>query len=288
MRDRKHLYGQLFFGAAMFAAVFVLAEIVLKSYGKSICVYEGCRMTAQYARFGDLSIFLLGLGVFSSLAGLAFANRSLRRPQVERFINLILVVALACEGFFVGYLAFQAGTICLFCIIIFAFMVFLGIIRVLAGEKDVLAGFAALAAVFALQFLILPAGAQFSLSSGDRFVLFYSKDCKHCTEVLKELEDKKISVKHLEVAAYSAYLKSMGIDSVPTLFVNDAYQKIFLTGKDAILQYLISCDQPVDTATKKAGKRKDPEPWLFPQPTILSWPASSADAGICKQDEICK
>jgi len=288
MIDRKHLYDRLFLGVAVLAAVFVLTEIVMKSFGKSICVYEGCKMTAQYARFGELSIFLIGFGAFFSLAFLAIANRFLRRPLIERFITLILVVALACEGFFMGYLAFQVRTICLFCVIIFGFMVFLSIIRVLAGERDVLAGFAALVAVFALQYLVLPAGGQISLPSGERFVLFYSKDCKHCTEVMKELDEKKIAVKHLEVTAYSAYLKSMGIDSVPTLLVNDAYQKHYLTGKDAILQYLISCTKQDKTANKKTVKRADPEAGLFSQPNIMSWPIPSADEGICKQDEVCK
>jgi len=295
---QKRRYVTIFFFISLIAAVFVLTEVVLKSFGKSICVYEGCKMTAQYARFGDISIFLIGFFTFSSLAGLVFLNRSLQKPVVERFINLILVAALASEGFFMGYLAFRIHTICLICVSIFCFIFLLAILRLLAGEREVLAGLAALGAVFLLQYLVLPAGISVRVPE-DRVVLFYSKDCKHCAEVIKELEGKKIQARHLEVMGYASYLQSMGIDSVPTLLVNDKYQKLYLTGRDAIMQYLLSCTTSQGAANKspqktKAGQTRaspgrqdvtidifNPSPWTSPG-------ATAGEEGMCKQDEICK
>ena len=185
MQNRKQIAEKLFLGASSVAAVFVLTEIVMKFFGTSICVTDGCKMTAQAARFGDVSIFLIGFTTFCSIAALTVWNRNIRKPEIERLINLILIVALAGEGFFMGYLAFRIHAVCLFCVTVFGFMMTLGILRMLSGERDVLAGFAALAAVFIIQYLVLPAGIPVNLPAHERLILFYSKDCKHCAEVLR-------------------------------------------------------------------------------------------------------
>jgi hypothetical protein len=89
--------------------------------------------------------------------------------------------------------------------------------------------------------------------------LFYSKDCKHCSEIMKDLEEKKVTVTHLTVAEYAGFLKNMGIEHVPTLMVNDPYQKIFLTGKDAIRQYLSACAESKKAQGKAARKTPLPQ-----------------------------
>ncbi len=256
-------------------------------------------MTAQSARFGDISIFLIGFFTFFSLAGLTILNRRLRQPHIDRLINLILVVALAGEGFFMGYLAFRIHMVCLFCVTIFIFMVTLGTFRLLAGETDILAGFGALAAVFIIQYLVLPAGVPVNLPLNERLILFYSKDCKHCAEVIKELDEKKIQVAHLQVGEYAVFLKNMGVESIPTLMVNEPYQKIFLTGEVAIKSYLLACTNPkatgVTTPRKAKAQGKDVAPDrnmtidLFSQRGLLTLPSqSSADKGMCKEEEVCK
>jgi uncharacterized membrane protein len=300
MQKHKQIYDTIFSVLSVLASLFVITELVMKSFGKSICVTEGCKMTAQSARFGDVSIFLVGLATFLSLALFTLLNRRVRKPAIERLINLILVVALAGEGFFMGYLAFRIHTICLFCVTIFCFMVALGTVRLLSGEKDILAGFAALFAVFIIQYLVLPAGVPVNLPANERLILFYSKDCKHCTEVIQELDKKKISVAHLPVNEYVGFLKNMGIENVPTLMVNDPYQKIFLTGKDAITRYLLACttSRAVEGTSRKKAALTQNEPVVrdagtsidvFSQQDLLSAPAASADGeGMCKEDEICK
>ena len=262
-------------------------------------------MTAQYARFGDRSIFSIGFLAFLSLAFLAFLERSLRRPALARLINLVLVIAFAGEGFFMGYLAFRLHTICLICVSIFGFFVTLGVIRLVAGERDLLAGFGALAAVFVLQYLMLPVGIPVDLPLGERLILFYSKDCRHCAELMAELDRKKITVAHLPASDYARFLKDMGIESVPTLMVNDPLEKVFLTGKDAIDRYLDSCTTTGPRAGDKQKKGKKtvsgqskPPPGktntetpldLFGQSGILSLPMPTVDdSGTCRQDAACK
>jgi uncharacterized membrane protein len=301
MKDWKQFFKKLFLAVSILATLFVVVEIALQSFGKSICATEGCKTTAQYARFGDISILLIGLATFFSVAALTLLNRRARKAGIERLINLILIVALTGEGFFMGFLAFKIHTFCLFCFIIFCFMATLGALRILSGERDVAAAFATLATVFLMHYLILPAGVTAKLPANDRLVLFYSKDCKHCSEIIKELDEKKIAVTHLPVSEYGGILKNVGIDFIPTLMVNDPNQKVFLTGKEMIRRYLMSCTEskkPVEKAgqKKQAGKAvarpaRDTGVTLdiFNQPGLLTMPSQSTpDAGLCKEEEICK
>ncbi len=300
MRAGKKRYDTLFFAVSLLATLFVLTEIVLKFFGKSICPYESCRMTAQYARFGDLSIFLAGLTLFFSLALLSRVNRAAEKPVLERLINSILIASLAGEGFFMGYLAFRIHTICIFCVIVFAFVASLGLIRVLSREKEVIAGFVAFGAVFCLQYLVLPAGVPVTLPN-ERLILFYSKDCKHCSEVIAELDQRRIAAARLQVNEYAGFLKNMRIENIPTLLVNDPFQKVFLTGKDAIIRFLGTCTPdggPVGNVPQKAKSRtKPPMPAvqgstaidIFSQPGLLTTPSPSPSAeGMCREDAICK
>ncbi len=303
MQDRKQVYNKIFAAISSLATVFVLTEIVLQSFfGKSICLTEGCKLTAQYARFGDISVLLIGLLTFFTLAALTVLGRFYHVEGAERLINLVLIVALTGEGFFMGYLAFRIHTLCVFCVIVFGFMVVLGLLRLLAGERDVIAGFATLAAVFGMFYLVLPVGVAVSLPENERLILFYSKDCIHCAEIKKELEESKIIVKHLEVNGYAAFLKSMGIEHVPTLYVNDKYQKAFFTGKEAIRRYLITCSASAKNAEKSKQKTKNkikssPQKAddaglmidIFKQQNLIPQNGQPApEEGMCREDEICK
>jgi uncharacterized membrane protein len=302
MLERRKAARITFLAVAALATAFVLTEIIMQSFGKSICFSEGCKMTAQYARFGDMSILLIGFAIFSSLMTLAYLDRKTERPGIERLINLILIVALTGEGFFMGYLAFRIHTVCIFCVIVFGFMVTLGVLRALSGEYDVLAGFATLAAVFVMHYVILPAGVTVDLPAKDRLLLFYSKDCRHCAEIIRELEEKKIPVAHLPVSQYGQYLKSVGIDSIPTLMVNDPNEKVFLTGESAIRRYLVACQDTKKPAVRTEQKAKARGKTTAPpqgtgttidifnqQPSLLISPDQpSGDSGYCKEDQICK
>jgi hypothetical protein len=301
MQDRKQVFKRIFLAVSSMATIFVLTEIVMNTFGKSICPTEGCKIVAQHVRYGDISILLIGIAAFSVLTLLSFLDLYRNKASAGSLINLVLIVSLACEGFFTGYQAFSIHTPCLFCLIIFALIGILGIIRLLEGEREVIAGFLSLAAVFSMLYLVMPAGVPVDLPADDRFILFFSKDCKHCTEVIQNLDEKKFKVNHLDVAEYSAFLKNMGIDTVPTLMVNTPSQKLFITGKDAILHYVLSCTLPQETKAKDGRKTKeDASPAvsapgkgaagdIFSQPFLLTEPSVSAEeTGVCKQDEVCK
>jgi glutaredoxin len=213
----------------------------------------------------------------------------------------VLVVSLASEGFFTGYQAFRLHTPCVFCLIVFGFIVALGVIRLLQREWVVMMGFGSLAAVFCLFYLVLPVGATNPIPGDKELVLFYGKDCKYCAEVLKVLDEKNIPVEHVLVNEYAAMLKNMGIEHVPTLYVNYKNEKVFVTGKDAILSYLQCSDQKSAKAPARKGSKKGP---ASPKeagtvtPFELNGQGSQnlpfqivvppAEGGACRSDENCK
>jgi len=302
MQERKQIFGKAFLAVSSLATLFVITEIVMQLYGKSLCATEGCKLVSRQVRFGDISMLLIGLVTFFLLT--LFSAQSLYRGRqvFERSSNMLLVASLASEGFFTGYQVFSIHRACLLCLVIFGLIVILGILRLLSGEREMLAGFAALAAVFCMFYLILPAGRSVHLPTENRLILFYSKDCRHCTEIMKEFEEKKIPVTHLQAVGYADFLKNMAIESVPTLYVNDQNQKLFLTGTEAIRRYLLACTAPRKPAEKplqgrKTGKTAAPPQTtapgqaldIFSQPDLLrrSGEPASPD-GLCKEDEVCK
>ncbi len=246
---KRPTISQLFTGVSVAGAIYLIVEIILHFFGTTICQTEGCAIVSQHTRFGDLSILFIGLVVFVLLSALALRRD---RPERDRFINLILVVSLAAEGFFAGYQAFRIFMPCFSCLTILGLVVTLAVLRMLAGHREIIAGFASFAAVLSLFYLVLPAGGTLAVPADKKLVLFYSPNCKHCADIMKEIDERKIVFEHAEAIKYADFLMSLGIDKVPTLFVNGPSEKIFLTGTDTIRRYLF-CEPK-----KKAGKKTAP------------------------------
>jgi len=244
---------------------------------------------------------LLGLGTVALITVLAAQEMRSVSVRSERVINFLLVVSLAGEGFFVGYQLFRLDVVCVFCLGVFGIFVVLGGLRILSGQREVIGGFGALLAVLSLFYLILPAGGT-ALPRDAKYILFYSADCKYCSEIRKELDEKKIDVRHVEIQEYAATLKNLGIEHVPTLMVNGPQEKIFLTGTDAIRRYLLTCEQALPAPQKEQTPRTAPRSGrtqatsdqgagsLVPfspggGSSLIFSPLP--DTGICKEDTKC-
>ncbi len=292
---------RIFTAVSLVAALFVATEGLFQAFGRSICAAEGCKLVAKYARYGDLTILLFGFLLFSGFALLSIVARRGQNRLLDSAINVILVAALASEGFFTGYQAFRLHAPCVFCLIVFGFVVVLALIRLFQGEMTMIAGFASLVAVFSLFFLVLPVGSTVSIPNESQLVLFYGKDCKYCAEVRAIMDEKKVRYDHVPVNDYSGMLENMGIEHVPTLYVNNGQEKIFLTGREAILGYLNCSDQKTakSLSQKAPGKRKSqPNPTAAFNPFELTAPDGKsqsfklvlppAEEGVCKSDEKCK
>jgi hypothetical protein len=297
----KYLSALLFLAVSALSTLTLLVEAVLQLYGKSICATEGCKIVAQFTRFGDLTMVLLGLGTLALITVLAAQELRSVSARSERVINFLLVVALAGEGFFVGYQLFRLDAVCVFCLGVFGVFVVLGGLRILSGQREVIGGFGALLAVLGLFYLILPAGGT-ALPRDAKYILFFSADCKYCSEIRKELEEKKLDVRHVAIQEYAATLKNLGIEHVPTLMVIGPQEKSFLTGADAIRRYLLTCEQAQPAEQKKQASRTAPR--SGGTQTISDQGAGSLvpfspgggsnlifsplpDTGICKEDVKC-
>ena len=294
MQERKLIFGKIFLTISSVGAFFVLAEIILVPMGRSICFTEGCKVVVRQARYGDISILLLGFIVFLLFALFSALSQYRAVIVLEQYINVLLIVSLCAEGFFTGYQVFAVKSVCLFCLAVFGLIVALGVIRLLAGEKIMIAGFASLAAIYCLFYLIPPAGVTVSLPENEQVLLFYSKDCKYCAEVKQELERGNINVTYVDVNEYAGLLKNIGIESVPTLVVNNPYQKVFLVGAGMIKQYLDACKQDKIADKGPLAKKQQKKSGTTKGLTIISpqnlftGPAVTQSGGFCKEDEICK
>ena len=291
----KYLSALLFLIVSALGTLYLLVEAVLQSLGKSICATEGCRIVSQYTRFGDLAMVLMGLGTLAVVTALAVQEMRPAGERRVRAIDFLIIVSLAGEGFFVGYQLFRLHAVCVFCLSVFGIFVVLGILRILAGHREVLAGFGALLAVLSLFYLVLPAGGT-ALPRDQKYILFYSDDCKHCSEIRKQLEEQKIQVRHVEVKEYAALLRNLGIEGVPTLMVNGPAEKIFLTGADAIRRHLFppSAPAPARKAAPDAGTRKNAavpptRPFDLFAPSATQNPVFNPLPvdGLCKENTKC-
>ena len=295
----KRFIARLFVILGALSALYLLLEAVLQAFGKSVCATEGCKVVTQFTRFGDLTMVLLGLGTVAVITACAAQGMRSTSEARDRIINFLLVVSLAGEGFFVGYQLFRLHAVCVFCLSVFGIFFILGVLRVLAGHREVLAGFGSLLAVLSLFYLILPTEGP-SIPLDQKYILFYSEDCKHCTEIRKELDENKITAAHVLVKEYSLLLRNLGVEGVPTLMVNGPAEKIFLVGTEAIRKHLFCKPEPAPSPkqTKTAPAPGEEKKKSSDHPTgrlDLFSPATTPSSifnplpeeGLCKEDTKC-
>jgi len=294
----RHLSTATFFIVSVLGALYLMVEAGLQVFGRSICVSEGCGLVAQLARFGDLSMILVGFIALAFLALLSGLNQRRQSGLLDSAINLALIAALAAEGFIVGYQVFWLAEVCLLCVSVFGIFVSLGLLRLLAGWKEAAAGFAAFAAVLCFVGLVLPPRGT-ALPTDKKMILFYSPECRHCSEIKEEIDKNKLEITPVLVKEYTATLKNLGVDNVPTLFVNGKYEKLILTGKEAIRRYLAACqssgkvtpslaDVPASKMESNLKSGNFGSVWSLPPlggPNTLFNP--STDEGVCKEEQKC-
>jgi glutaredoxin len=290
--------GIYFFIVSTMGALYMLVEAGLQLVGRSVCVSEGCNLAVQLTRFGDFFMVIIGFIALAGLALLSGLNLKRSGAGFDFIINLGLIGTLAAEGFFVGYQLFWLPGICLFCISVFAVIFILGLVRLLAGWKEILFGFAALATVLGIMALVFPPGGN-TFPLDKKMILFYSEDCTHCSELKAEIEEKKLEVFLVHVKEYSAALKNLGVDSVPTLFVNGRYEKLLLSGKEGIRRFLETCQPKPNPqlsgslvpVLKKEGTGESRKTESVPLPAPLFAPNQifkpSREEEACKQEQKC-
>lgn len=279
MKERRDFYNKLFSFFSIIGIALVSIELILNFLGKKLCQTEGCELVARQVRFGDWIILVLGLMIFLFIF-ITFRISLIKTKQgdlikskfYDRLCTYILITSLACEGFFTGYQAFRLFTPCYFCLVVFALIVILGLIKLAMGSLELISGFGALIGVFVLFYLVLPIGTIGKIPE-DKLIIFYSENCKHCKELMKELEEKKVQIPHVLIDDNPNFLKNVGIDKVPVLFINLPGEKRFLVGLSNIKAYLFP--EPEKKELKKVIKKKTDIKKQEKQKSILDLAPSS-------------
>jgi hypothetical protein len=296
--NQRRVSTTFFFILSLLGSLYLLGEAGLQGVGRSICISEGCALVGRVTRFSDLSMILIGffaLGLLALLSGL-----NLRRPKVlfDSGINLALMAALAGEGFFIGYQIFWLPEVCLFCLSVFGIFSTLGLLRLLSDWKAATAGFVVFAVVLCFVGLVLPPQG-IALPSDKKMILFYSEECRYCEEIKEEINKNKLDITPVLIKNYSAILKNLGVDRVPTLLVTGRSEKLILTGKEAIHRYLFAGQSLKNSSSSwsalapspKKSNSKPPDsdalrshsPWGSQNPMFKS----SDEEGACQENQKC-
>lgn len=276
---------KFFDSVCIIGILLVSTELILDFFGTKLCETEGCELVAKQVRYGDWIILLLGLLIFLAIfithrVAVNYKKRNLEYKSdfYNQLNSFILIVALACEGFFTGFQAFRLYLPCYFCLIVFSLILILSILKLFMGSKEMLSGFGAFFGVFILFYLVLPVNKEPKLPE-ENLVIFYSENCKHCKELLKELDEKKIIIPHYLVDESPDLLKSVGIYQVPVMFINQPTEKRFIVGKSNILKFLMP--EKKDTSQRKVYKKRAEKSKsildLTPKNTLFNVPDDSCD-----------
>ncbi|MBI4763274.1 MAG: hypothetical protein HY787_01540 [Deltaproteobacteria bacterium] len=304
--NKKQVGTVSFFILSVLGSLYLIGEAALQAFGRSICVSQGCELVGRITRLGDLLTILIGfiaLSLLALLSGLTLRwqngdlDSAINPGWLDLAINLALIAALAAEGFFFGYQIFWLPELCLFCLSVMGIFLTLGLLRLFSDWKAAVTGFATFAVVLLFVGLLLPPPGP--ALPGSKMILFYSEDCRHCTEIKREIDKNKLNIRPVLVKDYTATLRNLGVDRVPTLFVNAHHQKLILIGKEAILRYLAACQSsekpmPSGSVPHNLKKRIPAESGIsdsvLPHPP-LGTPnpifQPSTDEGACKEDQKC-
>lgn len=204
-------------------------ELVLSFFNKSLCDAYSCKLVANYVRYGESILILIGVVTFLSLILLELSKLRLK----EHLIDAILIAALSSEGLLLSFQIFSLKVICYFCFSIFLIFLIIVIVRLIQKHYLMIFAFVSFISVFFVGYLVMPNLSPLSYG----YDLFYSKTCPHCERTIAFLKNAHINVNLYNVNEYKNFLNNIGINQVPVLFVNLKDQKKFIVGQENIEKY---------------------------------------------------
>ena len=271
------MHKKIFLFISLASLIIVSIELVMQLLNTSSCHTEGCKIVAQYARYGDMAMLVPGILAFASLSLLSGLNLFIHERKVDWIINIILSAAITAEGFLVGYQTFRLHVFCAFCLVVFGFFLILGVLRVLEGHKEVAIGFAGFIVIISLFYLVLPVGTNVNCDciKNSRLTLFYNDACPHCEAIESMCKDCDVEVNTVSAKKHVALFDSMDISEVPVLLINDEREKRILVGESKIREYLAKNNDeksdrvssflstPVHAGVCKVGSKECSDIWQF-------------------------
>ncbi len=251
---------------ALLGSIITLVQIVLLVNEKDgICLNDGCEVVDSLTTVPPILFSVGGFLFFQTIFwGIWFAGKN--RNDL-RFVNIVLLAALAAEGVLLSFQHVVAQTFCSYCLIILALVVLL---NVLAGARHFISGTAIFAAIF-LSFTVLQfSGSSLSLerldsgtfavlegSETEKHYLFFSSTCNYCEEVISSIEDDTCTIRfnpideidefalddaerpgNYDPAVNRAVLQSLGLNQIPVLLVSRDSGFQVINGSAPIREYL--------------------------------------------------
>jgi len=271
----------------LLATLIILAQIfTILTTGKSFCPNDGCEVVHDLTRVSQTYINLAGIIYFQLLFWLTVGSRqghkhrhylfdAYNRPQTAScsLLQFLLFMGMVAEGILVGFQLFVVKTICLYCLIIFGFIVLMNtVLGIRQLSKAVIILGLQLAVFASLNFdtssLKLD---ELSLNKGTyavkscekprhRMYLIFSENCSHCQAVLKELANCSLCEFHFnpvtrltkaqelfkDLPAINDYnpevnkamLKMLGIYTIPILLSETSSGLELVKGQENIVNYV--------------------------------------------------
>jgi uncharacterized membrane protein len=269
MFNKKNKALQLAQFLALVASLLIAGQIGYTLYqGAPFCLNEGCKVVEQLTRVPPLVFDAAGFLFFQIVYwGLRAARGEMRR--LPQFVQTLLLAALAVEAVLIGFQFLVVQAFCIYCVGILVFVVLLNL---LLGIRQIVPGFlvftAAMLAFASLDFNQNVPGRQ-AFSTGvfasrpgllkyPENYLFYSSTCAHCEKVIAALHHNARATIHFNPIdrvtsidlpktilndSYSpdpnkALLASLEIDEIPVLMTRTVDGWSIRRGETAILAYL--------------------------------------------------
>ncbi|MDL1970377.1 MAG: hypothetical protein LWW94_05295 [Candidatus Desulfofervidaceae bacterium] len=252
---------------SLLGVILIALEWRLFLQGKSLCQGVGCKLAITFARDETL-LLAVGLIFFTLLVFLfafapsritlySFSTFSLLRIHALthlRIIDVILLSALAAEGYLVGFQLFVLNRLCSFCLGVFGIVCLITIVYAFAYKRfylvfsGILIWAAVLLATYLVSVPVVGRGLE-NLASAHyvkgtpqtKWYLFVKEDCPHCEKTLDYLLHQFKGDMDLYVcSAKKCYLllRSLGIEEVPVLLIDKKGKKEILVGDSCICKQI--------------------------------------------------
>jgi len=252
------------------SAITAFQAVINLITGSSICPNAGCKVVESLTSISPLYLNILGF-IFFQVVFWLLGNLKSKPGNGRYLVDLTLLGGLAFEAALLGYQLFVAHSLCSYCLLILVFVI---ILNILYGARQMAVGAAIFAAVV-ISFSIMalfPASAssqKYSLknasygikscaSPNKEIYLIFSSDCPHCQQVIESLNNcnscdlylnpidniSSLNIVGLEKnksfspGVNRLILEIFGIDSVPVLVVKDEESYRFIKGENQILNFI--------------------------------------------------
>lgn len=257
-----------FFLALIGCLVTGVQSVLIYLQGEGVCFNDGCAIVDSLTMVDPLYFNLAGF-LFFLVAAIGTGSARRGSDLWRRFINILLLAALAAEGVLFAFQVIISEAFCSYCLIILSLI---ALMNLFMGLKQAFKGVIIFSAVLAASFVLdyhggsikpqqLESGTMARLTSehSDKEIfLFVSSDCEHCKKIITYLGDNGLCTVNFNpidpidsfpltdverTESYDprvnlAFLKRMEIREIPVLLSRTESTMTLLKGEQAIQEFI--------------------------------------------------